>query len=52
MIFFTRKSRSNPKLSIYVRITINRKRAKISLKRVISIKDWDRNKSHHSSSQK
>lgn len=46
VIFFTRKSRSNHKqLSIYVRITINGKRAEISLKRVIPIKDWDSNKS-------
>lgn len=46
VIFFTRKSRSNPKhLSIYVRITVNRKRAEISLKRTILYKDWDNNKS-------
>ena len=46
VIFFTRKSRSNSKqLSIYVRITINGKRAEISLKRVIPVKDWDSNKS-------
>ncbi|MCF8714996.1 site-specific integrase [Joostella atrarenae] len=45
MIFFTRKSRSNPKqLSIYVRITINGKRAEISLKRVVPVKDWDSQK--------
>lgn len=46
VIFFTRKSRSNSKqLSIYVRITINGKRAEISLKRAIPKKDWDSNKS-------
>ncbi|MEH6762767.1 MAG: site-specific integrase [Maribacter arcticus] len=45
VIFFTRKSRSNPKqLSIYVRITINGKRSEISLKRNIHTKDWDNNK--------
>ncbi|MGS2763177.1 site-specific integrase [Sinomicrobium sp. M5D2P9] len=54
VIFFTRKSRSNPKqLSIYVRITINGKRAEISLRRAISNKDWDNNKSRgRGSSQK
>ena len=46
VILFTRKSRSNSKqLSIYVRITINGKRAEISLKRVIPVKNWDSNKS-------
>jgi len=46
VIFFTRKSRNNPqRLSIYVRVTINGKRAEISLKRVIPNKDWDSNKS-------
>lgn len=45
VIFFTRKSRSNPKhLSLYVRITVNGKRAEISLKRTITDKDWDSNK--------
>ncbi|MEJ4087640.1 site-specific integrase [Galbibacter orientalis] len=54
VIFFTRKSRSNPKqLSIYVRITINGKRSEISLKRNIPTKDWDSNKSRgRGSSQK
>jgi len=54
VIFFTRKSRSNPKqLSIYVRITINGKRSEISLKRSIPSKDWDNNKSRgRGSSQK
>ena len=46
VIFFTRKSRNNPqRLSIYVRVTINGKRAEISLKRIIPYKDWDSNKS-------
>ncbi|MFY0715210.1 site-specific integrase [Seonamhaeicola sp. NFXS20] len=46
VIFFTRKSRSNPKqLCIYVRITINGKRSEISLKRVVLVKEWDSNKS-------
>lgn len=45
LIFFTRKSRSNPdQLNIYVRITINGKRSEISLKRVTSIENWDPNK--------
>lgn len=46
VIFFTRKSRSNPKqFSIYLRITINGKRSEISLKRNIPTKDRDSNKS-------
>ncbi|WP_417363791.1 Arm DNA-binding domain-containing protein [Galbibacter sp.] len=54
VILFTRKSRSNPKqLSIYVRITINGKRAEISLESAISNKDWDSNKNRgRGSSQK
>lgn len=45
LIFFTRKSRSNPdQLTIYVRITINGKRSEISLKRVTSVENWDPNK--------
>jgi site-specific recombinase XerD len=45
IIFFTRKSRSNPnELSIYVRITVKGKRAEISLKRSIAISQWDTNK--------
>ncbi|GAA4304552.1 site-specific integrase [Aestuariibaculum suncheonense] len=46
VIFFTRKSRSNPQqLSIYVRITVSGKRSEISLKRSVLVKDWDSNKS-------
>ncbi len=42
LIFFTRKSRSNPKqLSIYVRITVAGKRAEISLKRNVHVAQWD-----------
>lgn len=42
VIFFTRKSRSVPnQLSIYVRITVDGKRAEISLKRNIPSKEWD-----------
>ena len=42
VIFFTRKSRSNPEqLSIYVRITVNGKRAEISLKRSVPCTEWD-----------
>ncbi|WP_313791568.1 hypothetical protein [Allomuricauda sp. SCSIO 64092] len=38
IIFFTRKSRSDPKqLSIYARITVAGKRAEISLKRNVHI---------------
>jgi len=45
IIFFTRKSRSNSrKLSIYARITINGKRSEISLKRTISVCNWDNSK--------
>ena len=41
-IFFTRKSRKNPhKLYIYTRITINGKRAEISLKRSIHHLGWN-----------
>ncbi len=42
IIFFTRKSRSNTKqLSIYVRITVEGKRAEISLKRCVNSTQWD-----------
>src|SRR5690606_31410874 len=45
VIFFTRKSRSNPEqLSIYVRITVNGKRSEISIKRSISFTEWDSTK--------
>lgn len=42
VIFFTRKSRSNPKLlNIYVRITVNGKRSEMSVKRSIPQNGWD-----------
>ena len=42
IIFFTRKSRANSsRISIYARITVNRKRSEISFKRSIYIKEWD-----------
>lgn len=45
VIFFTRKSRTNSrKLLIYARITINGKRVEISLKRRISVCNWDSSK--------
>jgi integrase len=45
IIFFTRKSRNaKNQLSIYVRITINKQRSEISLKRNVSFKQWDNNK--------
>lgn len=45
IIFFTRKSRSNPKqLSFYVRITVAGKRAEISLKRNVHVNQWDSTK--------
>jgi len=45
IIFFTRKSRRNPKqLSIYVRITVNGKRSEMSLKRSIEQNQWDSTK--------
>ena len=45
VIFFTRKSRSNPKLlSIYARITVNGERAEMSLKRCIPQNEWDNSK--------
>ena len=45
LIFFTRKSRSNSKqLSIYVRITVNGKRAEASLKRNVHCTEWDTTK--------
>ena len=40
--FFTRPKRNNPnKLDIYLRITVNKKRSEMSIKRDIDIKDWD-----------
>ena len=45
VIFFTRKSRSNAKkLAIYARITVNGNRSEISLKRSISVCNWDASK--------
>ncbi len=45
VIFFTRKSRNNSqKLTIYARITVNGKRTEISLKRSISVCNWDSSK--------
>ncbi len=45
VIFFTRKSRSNAqKLSIYARITVDGKRSEISLKRSVSVYNWDSSK--------
>ena len=45
LIFFTRKSRGNSKqLSIYVRITVNGKRAEASLKRNVHCTEWDTTK--------
>lgn len=45
VIFFTRKSRSNPnQISIYVRITVNGKRSEMSLKRSIEQNQWDNTK--------
>ncbi|MDT0540714.1 site-specific integrase [Croceitalea sp. P059] len=42
VIFFTRKKRSNPKiLAIYARITVNKERAEFSIKRDISVCNWD-----------
>lgn len=44
VIFFTRKSRSNPDLlTIYARITVDGKRSEISLKRSIAAIQWDAN---------
>ncbi len=45
LIFFIRKSRSNTqKLSIYSRITVDSERSKISLKRNVSVYNWDSSK--------
>ncbi len=42
IIFFTRKSRNaKNQVSIYVRITVNRQRSEISLKRNVLFKEWD-----------
>ncbi|HBT08590.1 MAG TPA: integrase, partial [Leeuwenhoekiella sp.] len=40
--FFTRPKRNNPnKLDIYLRITVNKKRSEMSIKRDVDVKDWD-----------
>jgi len=45
VILFTRNSRnSSQKLAIYARITVNGKRTEISLKRSISVCNWDASK--------
>ncbi|WP_034044516.1 site-specific integrase [Wocania ichthyoenteri] len=45
VIFFTRKSRSNPnQISIYARITVSGKRSEMSLKRSIEQNQWDNTK--------
>lgn len=45
VIFFTRKSRSNPnEIYIYARITVNGKRSEMSLKRSIDQNQWDSTK--------
>ena len=42
VIFFTRKKRNNPeRLDIYVRITVNKERAELSIKRDIAQSNWD-----------
>ena len=45
VIFFTRNNRKDlTKLAIYARITVNGRRTEISLKRYISVNDWDTSK--------
>ncbi|MDC6386642.1 Arm DNA-binding domain-containing protein [Muricauda sp. SK9] len=45
VLIFTRDISNNPeKLTIYARITVNGKRAEISLKRYVSVNEWDKNK--------
>ncbi|TMM51995.1 site-specific integrase [Maribacter algarum] len=42
VIFFTRKKRNDPeRLDIYVRITVNKQRAELSIKRDIAVCNWD-----------
>ncbi len=42
VIFFTRKKRNDPeKLDIYVRITVNKRRAEFSIKRDIAVCNWN-----------
>lgn len=54
IIFFTRKSRTNPsKLLIYARITVNGNRTEISLKRCVNVQEWNsfKNRGRGSSSK-
>ncbi|SFB99450.1 hypothetical protein SAMN04487891_104240 [Flagellimonas taeanensis] len=45
VLIFTRDISNNPeKLTIYARITVNGKRAEISLKRYALVNEWDENK--------
>ena len=45
VLIFTRDISNNPeKLTIYARITVNGKRAEISLKRYVSVNEWDENR--------
>ncbi|MCB0372858.1 MAG: site-specific integrase, partial [Muricauda sp.] len=42
VLLFTRDTSNNPeKLTIYARITVNGKRAEISLKRYVAVNEWD-----------
>ncbi|MCE2611703.1 site-specific integrase [Flavobacteriaceae bacterium D16] len=42
VLIFTRDHSNNPeRLTIYARITVDRKRAEISLKRYVSVNEWD-----------
>ncbi|MRX66247.1 site-specific integrase [Maribacter luteus] len=45
VLIFTRDTSNNPeKLTVYARITVNGKRAEISLKRYVSVNEWDEKK--------
>ncbi len=45
VLIFTRDHTNNPEnLTIYARITVNKKRAEISLKRYTSVNEWDENR--------
>ena len=42
VLIFTRDHTNNPeRLTIYARITVDRRRAEISLKRHVSVNEWD-----------
>jgi len=42
VIFFTRRKRNNPyKLDIHVRIMVNKQRSELSIKRDITVCNWD-----------